>query len=1201
MRNYHFEEENKLQFSECISIFSQKCDDIPDFMIGYISSLLCNSTTEEFSHDGTVFQLLPAILSSIVKRKDVLLDGDSVSGEEAKKILICDLINRDWSDNCFIHLLQGIRDVDLNVDQTKRLISNVLGHKLIDISIEIIQDIIKELLLFGRDAESFLLSEIIDRFENYDYQKIFELPSQQPDTPQFVKHENTIVQIIDMSIRRNKKLALAFFHNLKQQEIGDIQSMQLSLSFYISNSRTKLGKQVYDYLLKSFKNALYGNNMTTSQIEIKESIENTILQVVENTKYIGMNTSVYAMIDIFFQLIDYKKYDSTTGNDVAVRCIVVLFAHCDMIRNEILDHVLSHLLTNTSTTKCINILRSIVKESIFAVAELMPKIKDIIDNFPIIGHKTSTSIIEIIIPVIELKPSLRDNLVIVLRKAIYNRDLKSRLLAVSGFGVLLKHEGIQSEEQERRAYEFIGYLRRCLSQQSEIREMLYATFAYITQHGNDRICDIMFELITPHFEIYFQPDTSPPINFKRCINDGLHVDVNAVHIIEPIDHLLFHSQLIIHHKNNNGNIESAYLARMEHHLITLVERLLTTDIEDFGIDQSVDFRSDSAVGLFNQNVAKTLHNVYEIMIQYCFESDIQDKYEKVKILFQHLSSLREIVKGANKNGNKTKKDKKKEKGERVTTFFLKEQYPLSPKFLHHAQRVMNSNEEDTIVLIEMKEFRTWLIQHIYNRLLKTNDEYAPNDKVGKKFAGNMGKTLFQEFITIVEHGQSKDYILAVLKSFQLCVQIFLKDTKNLKHLPKIITNYNDFDEEIYSSTSIVAHRIQRLISENITNSGLPKKIIEILVHILNSIQVHIPEEELKENINFMKSICDTDLGNISLIRESAKCITNMAKRNEDISIFNDFIWNALRLLGSISDIKLKKGKRYSIFNEKSVVTLLKITISQLESILSEFESSIKVKYSLVGAKKREIAQHLKEQIEVQRYEIIDNFEVLCAPLVLILQIDNCSEKFSGMKFSADIIKIVLKMLRLLTLMVKDINNVVKLLGVTPPENYSKFVLYVGQEVKLHTQTLVNHLQDTQNKNRTEKSVLSVLKTINKKIPTISYEMALLDTVIQESCQLCELDIYKSYFHNKTERTFSLKIVKDKKKKRMVRMSTTSEEESSETDNKTGDSEIDPMNVQSEEISFSSSESILEEVKKKVKKRKRKSKKKFNKPKKKRKH
>jgi hypothetical protein len=62
-----------------------------------------------------------------------------------------------------------------------------------------------------------------------------------------------------------------------------------------------------------------------------------------------------------------------------------------------------------------------------------------------------------------------------------------------------------------------GFLRRCLTQQSQIREKLYCGLYEIFK-TNPTLHDIIFEIFLPQFMNYFDPNPEhTPIDLKKCI------------------------------------------------------------------------------------------------------------------------------------------------------------------------------------------------------------------------------------------------------------------------------------------------------------------------------------------------------------------------------------------------------------------------------------------------------------------------------------------------------------------------------------------------------------------------------------------------------------------------------------------------------------------------------------------------------------
>lgn len=159
-------------------------------------------------------------------------------------------------------------------------------------------------------------------------------------------------------------------------------------------------------------------------------------------------------------------------------------------------------------------------------------------------------IIDAIMPLIRISPAIRDNLILMLRKALWCRKVDTRQMAVTGFLKLLKSLKVsnlaafsQSEKSlssqrslitqltaecrresssrvnnEALCLEVLDILRHCLMQQPEVRIQFYDCL-YEAVCKNSELQIPVLDLLWNHFNHYYvlEGETLPPINFSSIM------------------------------------------------------------------------------------------------------------------------------------------------------------------------------------------------------------------------------------------------------------------------------------------------------------------------------------------------------------------------------------------------------------------------------------------------------------------------------------------------------------------------------------------------------------------------------------------------------------------------------------------------------------------------------------------------------------
>lgn len=163
------------------------------------------------------------------------------------------------------------------------------------------------------------------------------------------------------------------------------------------------------------------------------------------------------------------------------------------------------------------------------------------------GH-VADAIMNAIMPLIKISTTIRDNLILVLRKALWCGSIETRQFAVIGFlklfksikvsnlaafsqGNSLSQRSILSQltvecrsekackvNNEALCLEILDILRHCLMQQAEVRIQFYDGLCEAVC-ANGELGIPVLDLLWNHFNNYYvlDEDTLPPINFSKTI------------------------------------------------------------------------------------------------------------------------------------------------------------------------------------------------------------------------------------------------------------------------------------------------------------------------------------------------------------------------------------------------------------------------------------------------------------------------------------------------------------------------------------------------------------------------------------------------------------------------------------------------------------------------------------------------------------
>uniref|UniRef100_A0A915IKM3 Uncharacterized protein n=1 Tax=Romanomermis culicivorax TaxID=13658 RepID=A0A915IKM3_ROMCU len=199
----------------------------------------------------------------------------------------------------------------------------------------------------------------------------------------------------------------------------------------------------------------------------------------------------------------------------------------------------------------LELLSQFVLHGIASIVESSEKILQRFDDLLVLSSDVAAPFLKSIVPVLKLKPKMREKLVDVLRKAMFHKDIDARKTAVSGFLLFLKYFNVmdvlsgrsQSQSQsfptfssqaiastsvvdsekslERLCLEVVCCLRKAFTLQSEVRKLLY-TGLCSSVRKNVQLLPAVIDLLDRQLVPYLENDEEklPPIFIRKCISSS---------------------------------------------------------------------------------------------------------------------------------------------------------------------------------------------------------------------------------------------------------------------------------------------------------------------------------------------------------------------------------------------------------------------------------------------------------------------------------------------------------------------------------------------------------------------------------------------------------------------------------------------------------------------------------------------------------
>ncbi|XP_020616716.1 Fanconi anemia group I protein-like [Orbicella faveolata] len=627
--------------SEVVGFLLMELDAFPGRTLAELADLFLNAIKSGSLSNGKSLELFPKILSAVAAKEFIPMVGDGggeMAGQEYKRHLLNTLCSSRWDPQCAIHLAAVFRDVPMTSDELRFVMEKIV-RAMRDLDFQELPPLVYQLLLLSTKGHKQLVLEGITSFFNNmdntcrkeDKEDSSEVQTLSKD--QLRHMEGTVILHITFAVKQDQDLGKEFIKYLKaHQSTPGVVLTPFNMALALSIAQIhRFEETIFDFLksavLRSFKDEdrrkqskwVRGNYFVMillvkashqGMVKLKNRALSYYYVTGEVCNLLPLHCSLFGwdhvtqgLVQLGFTLMDAfgpKIFDSTSSPNLTPTqyayklgssILLDTFKAHEMVRCEILQQILNRVITKATTPvhHYIDLLASTVSSAPHVLLESLPRIKEALDYLSFLPPKSAEGFLKAIQPLLKISLSLRDSLILVLRKAMFSRQVDSRKIAVTGFLLILKHFKIlggsmpssQSGSQlsqtlshssqiqvdvhvrgggvgnEALCLEILGNLRRCLTQQADVRVQLYEGLFYVLCR-NPQLQQPILDMFNNQFQKYFESDESvnPPVKVEPCLSAA----GDQVYLTEPLAHLLcylLHSmEKCIENHNQDENEEN---------------------------------------------------------------------------------------------------------------------------------------------------------------------------------------------------------------------------------------------------------------------------------------------------------------------------------------------------------------------------------------------------------------------------------------------------------------------------------------------------------------------------------------------------------------------------------------------------------------------------------------------------------------------
>ncbi|XP_069622317.1 Fanconi anemia group I protein [Ranitomeya imitator] len=1023
--------------AEIVGLLMLEVHQLPAPSLLELTNLFLDAVKAGNLSNGKSLELLPNVLKALSSKETLVYGNGELTGEECKKQIVNSLCSSRWDPKCVIFLTSMFRDVFLSTEELQFVVEKVL-RLLSKVDLQEMPPLVYQLLLLStKGSKKNILEGVIKVFNDFDQQVMMEeknadsldlidaaLPKEQ-----LRQVEGTIILHIVFAIKFDQDLGREL---VKSGQQGDSSKFlcPFSVALLLSVSRIqRFEKQVFDLLKstisKGFKDFQFqqGSKFLRDLVPQPPSVSTMLLEIVKNSVF-GWDHVTQGLVELGFLLMDSygpkivpgaKMSEATLGTPSQQACqlgskiLLETFKVHEPIRSVILEQVLNRVVTKATspTSHFIDLFSDIVFATPLLMQNSSSKLIATFDHLFYLPFATVQGLIKALQPVLRINVSVRDNVILVLRKAMFSSQLDARKSAVAGFLLLLKnfkvlgslsssqcsqaigasqvlvdvHTRYNSAANEAFCLEILGGLRRCLSQQEDIRRILYEGFYDVTRRNSQLARPIMHTLVAQLKRYYEpEPDLLPPLKLEKCIT----AQKEQIILQEPLAHLLssVHSCIrwykqqssLLQERGMEENDDEDYVAclqEIDEILESITRRMTKCDLEEFELDKSADFSVSSGVGMKNYSYAVLVMGVCEVLVEYNFTTAdfSKSKFEEILGIFKCYSKLVDILKeksakGRSAGGNKAYRSLL---SMGFVSTLLTALFRDSMKVHEESLRVLRSS-------LDFMRYAVGIALQKIQQLKETGVTDGPDGQNSEKMLHSIceiTRVLMWRYTSIpcaAEDSGKKDKGKNIsLLCLECLVQIF--QTIQLHYQPKIsqfLAALDDDDDEredgtvnILEKTSSLITQFQRSLTNQLSSGEdeFNSKEAVLLVSVLSTLYrfLDTSSQQFAQMLSWIVKICkDTDLEDIQFCKGIMTLLFSMHSLfKSPVSLLRELSQDIHGHLGDIDeDIEVEKQSHFHIVNVKTAApTVTLLVLGQAAKVLDEVDWLITKLKTQLGSEK----------------------------------------------------------------------------------------------------------------------------------------------------------------------------------------------------------------------------------------------------------
>eukprot|EP00043_Microstomoeca_roanoka_P019068 m.208934 g.208934 ORF g.208934 m.208934 type:complete len:1338 (+) comp16934_c0_seq2:374-4387(+) len=593
---------------------------------------------------GKVFELLPKALSRLETLDS--LSGQLETGNAFKSFFLNRLCNLAWPTHCILPIADAFKMVNFSEDQSKFAFSKLV-RSLQDLAPEEVPPLVYQLLLLsGKGHRQVILKGIISFCTE---QSNAAANGDDRYRSSVMQTQGTVLMHISFAVKQDQELGKELLKIIR----GD---SELS-SFTVAAALCLLSVPRFEQNVQTVFKTILSKYETSSQRlcravwlapyrQLCIDPQHVFSAVVDNTGE-GWDYITAPLLRLALFFLDSSKMKEGETLQVRIACDVLdkSFGMHPSVRAFVIDEIISRIITRSSPNSeaYLELFSRIIQNHVLSLKQYAEKLRDVLDYLVFLPAQQSVAILKALMPLVAASDRLHEAAMLVLRKALFNRSLDARLMAVHGFFELLEHF-----DDPALWSEICTSLRRCFSQQLEVRALLYEKCVRVAPNRS-ALAPVLADLLD-HQRTHLMPkamtstSSGPPFSMATVVLDKVETN----HQADSIGGLL-----------NAMHSLSQFYETLETHvhfkpfLSSFVDRLIKSDLEDFEIDKAADFSDASGPPSRNLAAAYVLIEAYDACLNILSQEDLTlERCQQLVTIIRKRQSISDML----KEGHRKRKD-----------------------------------------------------------------------------------------------------------------------------------------------------------------------------------------------------------------------------------------------------------------------------------------------------------------------------------------------------------------------------------------------------------------------------------------------------------------------------------------------------------------------------------------------------------------